>query len=136
MWTPPPAHPATPPTHLLRCAHVSITHPLTHPSSPTLHPRAGFCGETEEEHLATLDLMRRTAYDQAFMFAYSDREKTYAARHLQVGPTLFCCAVCVCRCAVGGVGCVLLRSAYVCMCMGCGGGRASEPQKCVYNCKY
>lgn len=43
----------------------------------------GFCGETEEDHQATLDLMRRTGYDQAFMFAYSRRDKTYAARHLE-----------------------------------------------------
>ena len=43
---------------------------------------AGFCGETEEEHLDTLDLIRKTQYDQAFMFAYSEREKTHAARHL------------------------------------------------------
>ena len=28
--------------------------------------------------------MRRTGFDSAFMFAYSDRERTYAARHLQV----------------------------------------------------
>ncbi|DBA70565.1 TPA: hypothetical protein ACH3X2_011957 [Trebouxia sp. C0005] len=42
----------------------------------------GFCGETEEEHKDTLDLMQRTQYDQAFMFAYSEREKTHAARHL------------------------------------------------------
>ena len=42
----------------------------------------GFCGETEEEHEDTLDLMQRTQYDQAFMFAYSEREKTHAARHL------------------------------------------------------
>ena len=43
----------------------------------------GFCGESEEEHQDTLDLMQRTQYDQAFMFAYSEREKTHAARHLQ-----------------------------------------------------
>ena len=30
----------------------------------------------------TLDLVRKTQYDQAFMFAYSEREKTHAARHL------------------------------------------------------
>jgi len=41
----------------------------------------GFCGETEDDHNATLDLMRRTAFDQAFMFSYSKRDKTYAARH-------------------------------------------------------
>lgn len=44
---------------------------------------AGFCSETEEEHLDTLDLMRKTQYDQAFMFAYSEREKTHASRHLE-----------------------------------------------------
>jgi tRNA A37 methylthiotransferase MiaB len=44
----------------------------------------GFCGETESEHEATLDLMTRTAFEQAFMFAYSMRERTHAARHLEV----------------------------------------------------
>eukprot|EP00808_Paulinella_micropora_P025179 g71434.t1 len=43
---------------------------------------AGFCGETEEDHLQTLDMLRRVKYDMAFMFAYSTRDKTYAARHL------------------------------------------------------
>ena len=45
---------------------------------------SGFCGETEEDHAATLDLLQRTGYDQAFLFAYSRRDKTHAARHLQV----------------------------------------------------
>jgi MiaB/RimO family radical SAM methylthiotransferase len=40
----------------------------------------GFCGETEEEHIETLSLMRTVQYDQAFMFAYSMREKTHAHR--------------------------------------------------------
>lgn len=44
---------------------------------------AGFCGETEEEHLDTLALMERVQYDQAFMFAYSMRGKTHAHRQLQ-----------------------------------------------------
>eukprot|EP00873_Tetraselmis_striata_P009339 jgi/Tetstr1/429603/TSEL_019501.t1 len=43
----------------------------------------GFCGETEEDHAATVQLMRATGYDQAFMFAYSRRDKTHAARHLE-----------------------------------------------------
>uniref|UniRef100_A0A383WC25 Uncharacterized protein n=1 Tax=Tetradesmus obliquus TaxID=3088 RepID=A0A383WC25_TETOB len=43
---------------------------------------AGFCGETDEEHQATADLLRRTRYENAFIFAYSQRDKTYAARHL------------------------------------------------------
>lgn len=45
---------------------------------------AGFSGETDEEHAATVDLMRSTKYDAAFMFAYSQRDKTSAARHLHV----------------------------------------------------
>jgi tRNA-2-methylthio-N6-dimethylallyladenosine synthase len=41
---------------------------------------AGFCGETEEEHGDTLSLMKNVAYDHAFMFMYSERPDTYAAR--------------------------------------------------------
>ena len=40
------------------------------------------------EHAATLDLVRRTQYDQAFIFSYSERSKTFASRHLQVGKVL------------------------------------------------
>jgi tRNA A37 methylthiotransferase MiaB len=43
---------------------------------------SGFCGETESEHNDTLSLMKLVGYQQAFMFAYSQREKTYAHRHL------------------------------------------------------
>ena len=43
---------------------------------------AGFCGETEDEHLDTLSLLGAVRYEHAFLFAYSDRERTYAARHL------------------------------------------------------
>ena len=41
---------------------------------------SGFCGETEAEHEETLSLMEAVAYDQAFMFAFSQREKTHAHR--------------------------------------------------------
>jgi hypothetical protein len=41
---------------------------------------SGFCGETEEEHLDTISLMEYVKYDQAFMFAYSMRERTHAHR--------------------------------------------------------
>jgi tRNA A37 methylthiotransferase MiaB len=41
---------------------------------------AGFCGETEDEHADTVSLMRLMRYEQAFMFAYSMREKTAASR--------------------------------------------------------
>jgi MiaB/RimO family radical SAM methylthiotransferase len=44
---------------------------------------AGFCGETEEEHLDTISLMRRVCYDTAFMFAYSFRERTHAAHRME-----------------------------------------------------
>uniref|UniRef100_A0A7S3UGM8 Uncharacterized protein n=1 Tax=Picocystis salinarum TaxID=88271 RepID=A0A7S3UGM8_9CHLO len=43
---------------------------------------SGFCGETEEDHQQTLSLLHQVEYDQAFLYAYSRREKTYAARHL------------------------------------------------------
>ena len=43
---------------------------------------AGFCGETLEDHRQTLELFRRVRYDYAFMFKYSQREGTYAARHM------------------------------------------------------
>ena len=41
---------------------------------------AGFCGETEEQHRDTLSLMELVRYDHAFMFMYSERPDTYAAR--------------------------------------------------------
>ena len=42
----------------------------------------GYCGETEEDHQASLSLMRQCRYDSAFLFKYSQRPGTYAARHL------------------------------------------------------
>lgn len=40
---------------------------------------AGFCDETEEEHQDTLSLIREVKFDQAFMYAYSLRDRTHAA---------------------------------------------------------
>ena len=41
----------------------------------------GFCGETLDDHAQTLSLMREVGYDSAFMFKYSERPGTFAARH-------------------------------------------------------
>jgi tRNA-2-methylthio-N6-dimethylallyladenosine synthase len=43
----------------------------------------GFPGERAEDLAATLDLMCQVQFDQAFMFAYSPRPGTYAARFLE-----------------------------------------------------
>ena len=44
---------------------------------------AGFCTETEEEHQMTLEMFRKVRYDYAYMFKFSMRPDTYAAKHLQ-----------------------------------------------------
>ena len=43
---------------------------------------AGFCGETEEDHRETLSLMEEVRFDFSYMFYYSVRPGTYAAKHL------------------------------------------------------
>ena len=43
---------------------------------------AGFCGETDEDHAATLSLFREVRYDGAFMFQYSERPGTKASRRM------------------------------------------------------
>ena len=43
----------------------------------------GFSGETEEDHKDTLSLMEYVKYDFGFMFAYSERPGTLAARKLE-----------------------------------------------------
>ena len=43
---------------------------------------SGFSGETEADHAATLALMREVRFDSAFMFAYSERDLTFAAKKL------------------------------------------------------
>lgn len=41
---------------------------------------AGFCSETEEEHSDTLSIMEYSRYDMSYMFFYSERPGTLAAR--------------------------------------------------------
>jgi tRNA-2-methylthio-N6-dimethylallyladenosine synthase len=45
---------------------------------------SGFCGETEKDHEDTVSLMNIVGYEQAFMFAYSERDGTAAARHIYI----------------------------------------------------
>ncbi len=42
----------------------------------------GYHSETEDDHEQTLSLMREVHFDSAFMFKYSERPGTYAAKHL------------------------------------------------------
>ncbi len=44
---------------------------------------AGFCTETEEDHKQTLELMEWAKFDFAYMFKYSERPNTFAARNLK-----------------------------------------------------
>ena len=43
----------------------------------------GFPTETDQDHQDTLDLMRSVKYDYGFMFAYSERPGTMAARKIK-----------------------------------------------------
>jgi tRNA-2-methylthio-N6-dimethylallyladenosine synthase len=44
---------------------------------------AGFCTETEEDHQDTLSIMQHSKYDMSYMFFYSERPGTLAARRYQ-----------------------------------------------------
>ena len=40
----------------------------------------GFCGETEDEFLKTMEVVERVEFDSAFIFKYSERKNTIASR--------------------------------------------------------
>ena len=42
----------------------------------------GFCDETDSEHADTVSLMQQMKFDQAFMYAYSLRDKTHAGNNI------------------------------------------------------
>jgi tRNA-2-methylthio-N6-dimethylallyladenosine synthase len=41
---------------------------------------SGFCTESEDDHLDTLDMMKKSEYDFSYMFVYSERPGTLAAK--------------------------------------------------------
>ena len=43
----------------------------------------GFPGESEQDHQDSLELMKWVGFDSAFMFKYSERPGTYAAKNLE-----------------------------------------------------
>lgn len=43
----------------------------------------GFCGETEEQHKDTIDLMKHVGFEFSYMFFYSERPKTLAERKFE-----------------------------------------------------
>lgn len=43
----------------------------------------GYCQETEEDHQESLSLMRLCRFDSSFLFRYSERPGTFAARHFE-----------------------------------------------------
>ncbi len=44
---------------------------------------AGFCTETEDDHANTLNIMQSSAYDMSYMFFYSERPGTLAAKRYE-----------------------------------------------------
>jgi tRNA-2-methylthio-N6-dimethylallyladenosine synthase len=64
--------------YLERISKIKITTPNCGISTDII---AGFCGETEEDHQQTLSLMKEVGFDFAFMFKYSERPDTLAAKN-------------------------------------------------------
>ena len=58
-------------------AHIRLIIPDVSLSSDFI---TGFCGETQEDHQESLDLIKQVDYDMAYIYAFSMREKTMAHR--------------------------------------------------------
>lgn len=63
-------------------SRVEAIHRILPDCAITTDMITGFCGETEADFRETLDLMRWVPFDSAFMFYYSERPGTYAAKCL------------------------------------------------------
>lgn len=66
--------------YLQRIARIRELIPECGISTDTI---SGFCTETEEEHNETLSLMKAAQFDFAYMFKYSERPGTLAAKKLE-----------------------------------------------------
>jgi tRNA-2-methylthio-N6-dimethylallyladenosine synthase len=60
---------------------VAMIHKIIPDCSISTDIIAGFCGESEEDHEQTMSLMKDVEFYTAFMFQYSERPNTKAARH-------------------------------------------------------
>lgn len=63
-------------------SRVEAIHRLLPDCAITTDMITGFCGETEEDFRETLELMEWVPFDSAYMFYYSERPGTYAAKYL------------------------------------------------------
>ena len=63
-------------------SRVEAIHRILPDCAITTDMITGFCGETEEDFRDTLELMECVPFDSAYMFYYSERPGTYAAKYL------------------------------------------------------
>ena len=63
-------------------SRVEAIHRILPDCAITTDMITGFCGETEEDFRKTLELMEWVPFDSAYMFYYSERPGTYAAKYL------------------------------------------------------
>lgn len=63
-------------------SRVDAIHQILPDCAITTDMITGFCGETEEDFRETLELMEWVPFDSAYMFYYSERPGTYAAKYL------------------------------------------------------